>query len=155
MPSRWKACWMRSPSMSYGTLTAASARPELHRSMLWRSKSTVFPAAWSTRTGSLSVPPPVVTALWARTLPQMCEPSAASPRPLKMHRSFWRCAARYICHTRPFSTCAPSRNYRVLRPLKTPAMQQPDLCGKRTPASPAAVGFLSLCSMCSRSGARP
>ena len=84
-----------------------------------------------------------------------CEPSAASPRPLKTRRSFWKCAARYICHTRPFSTCAPSRNYRALRLLKIPAMQQPDLCGKRTPASPAAVGFLSLCSMCSRSGVKP
>ena len=56
---------------------------------------------------------------------------------------------------RPFSTCAPSRNCRVQPPLKTPATQQPVLCGRRTPASPAAGGFLSLCSMCSRSGARP
>lgn len=40
-------------------------------------------------------------------------------------------------------------------PFKIPATQQPVLCGKRTPASPAAGGFPSLCSMCSRSGARP
>ena len=53
------------------------------------------------------------------------------------------------------STCAPSRKCRVQHPLKIPATQQPVLCGKRTPASPAAVGFPSLCSMCSRSGARP
>ena len=77
------------------------------------------------------------------------------PKTLKMRRSFWRCAARYICLTKPFSTCAPSRNCRVQHPLKTPATQQPVLCGRRTPASPAAGGFPSLCSMCSRSGARP
>jgi TonB-dependent SusC/RagA subfamily outer membrane receptor len=113
------------------------------------------PAAWSMRMDSLSAPPPAVTAWWARMLPQTCVPSAASPRPLKMRRSFWRCAARYICLTKPFSTCAPSRNCRVQHPLKTPATQQPVLCGRRTPASPAAGGFPSLCSMCSRSGARP
>lgn len=97
----------------------------------------------------------VVTAWWARMLPQTCVPSAASPRPLKMHRNFWRCAARCICRTRPFSTCAPSRNCRALHPSKTPAMQRPVLCGRRMPVSPAAGDFPSLCSTCSRSVARP
>ena len=58
-------------------------------------------------------------------------------------------------YTRPFSTCAPSRNCRVLHPSKIPATQRPVLCGRRMPASPAAVGFPSLCLTCSRSGARP
>ena len=77
------------------------------------------------------------------------------PRPLKTHRNFWRCAARCICRTRPFSTCAPSRNCRALHPSKTPAMQRPVLCGRRMPVSPAAGDFPSLCSTCSRSMARP
>ena len=64
-------------------------------------------------------------------------------------------AARCICPMRPFSTCAPSRNCRALHPSKTPAMQRPVLCGRRMPVSPAAGDFPSLCSMCSRSVARP
>lgn len=39
-------------------------------------------------------------------------------------------------------------------PFKIPATQQPVLCGRKMPASPAAGGFPSLCSMCSRYGAR-
>ena len=76
------------------------------------------------------------------------------PKTLKDAPEFWRCAVRYICPTRPFSTCAPSRNCRVQHPLKPPATQQPVLCGRRTPASPAAGGFPSLCSMFSRSEER-
>ena len=77
------------------------------------------------------------------------------PKTLKDAPEFLEVRGEVYMPHKAFNTCVPSRNCRVLRLLKIPAMQQPDLCGKRTPASPAAGDFPSLCSTCSRSGARP
>lgn len=54
------------PTMNCGILTVVCGMQESNRSMWSRSRSTVFRAALSTRTGSWCVPPPAEMALWVR-----------------------------------------------------------------------------------------
>lgn len=77
------------------------------------------------------------------------------PKTLKDAPEFLEVRGEVYMPHKAFQHLCAEQELQGAAPFKIPAMQQPDLCGKRTPASPAAVGFLSLCSMCSRSGVKP
>lgn len=77
------------------------------------------------------------------------------PKTLKDAPEFLEVRGEVYMPHKAFQHLCAEQELQGAAPLKTPATQQPVLCGRRTPASPAAGGFPSLCSMCSRSGARP
>ena len=71
-------------------------------------------------------------------------------RPLKMHRSFWRCAARCICRSRALKRWLLSRNLTKKSRLKIRAMLPPVRCARRIRASPPSEDWTSSSLICNR-----